>query len=112
MMARVIWYNQGPADPETVYANIPGAGTQTGSSCAAGSVAHATQRSGPCYLCLSSPTGEGFPRQCSPAQNCVTPVRNSAEAQFSLAPIFQLFNQIIVSLRKFLNLYNSYRLSC
>ena len=30
MMVRVIWYNQGPADPETVYANIPGAGTQTG----------------------------------------------------------------------------------
>ena len=30
MMALVIWYNQGPADPETVYANIPGAGTQTG----------------------------------------------------------------------------------
>ena len=29
MMALVIWYNQGPADPETVYANIPGAGTQT-----------------------------------------------------------------------------------
>ena len=29
MMACVIWYNQGPADPETVYANIPGAGTQT-----------------------------------------------------------------------------------